>query len=226
MAGKKTETPTSDKIRFYARARFLRLDEPKAFEDGAKPRWEATFILDPSDPNGYAGIEKVLKEAAALSKSAYGVVPLAIKKLAQKFVKGAPKVDLNDPANEDDGIKVPFIDGDAPKWAEYAGYKGMFIIPSHNSKLAPAVANRKGVAVEPGDPQYPYDGAYVYGSITLWLQVGITEQKYGRRVGVNLRGVQFAKDGQSFARDSIDAEEEFEALEDDVETVTETSDFD
>lgn len=227
MAGQKQESPTSEKIRFYARARFLRLEVPKAFEEGQDPRWEATFLLDPSDPEGQKGITTILSEASKLAKEHYGHVPLALKKLAAKFVPGAPKPDLNDPKNAEDNIKVAFVDGDAEKYADYGGYQGMFIVPSHNSKLKPAVANRKGVKVEEGDPQYPVDGYYVYGSITIWLLMGQSAQKYGKRVGVNLRGVQFAKVGQTFARDAIDAEEEFEALEDDeAETTSAASDFD
>jgi hypothetical protein len=211
---KKTETPTSDKLRFYCRTRFMRLEEAKAFEEGQKPRWEATFILDPSDADGQKGIALILNTAKSLAKETYGIVPLALKKLAAKFIPGAPKIDLNDPANQDDGIKIAFIDGDTKK--EYAGYAGMFVVPAHNAKLKPAVANRRGVEVTPGDPQYPYDGCYAIGSITLWIQTGLTEQKYGRRVGVNLRGVQFAKDGQRFTQDSIDAEEEFTPLAEDA----------
>jgi Protein of unknown function (DUF2815) len=219
---KRTETPTSDKIRFHCRTRFMRLEEPKAFEEGQKARWEATFILDPSDAEGQKGIALLLNTAKSLAKEHYGVVPLALKKLAAKFIPGAPKIDLNDPANQDDGIKIAFADGDLKK--EYAGYAGMFIVPAHNSKLRPAVANRDGMQIGPGDPQYPYDGCYAVGSVTLWLQTGITEQKYGRRVGINLRGVQFAKDGQRFTQDSIEAEDEFTPLAEDATQSTASTD--
>lgn len=224
MAGKRQETPTSDVIQFYSRARFLKVEEPVAFEEGQDPRWEATFILDPSDPKGQAGIAKILQTAAKLAKETYGVTPLAIKKLAAKFIPGTKKVDLNDPANADDGIAVPFQDGDAEKYKEYKGYQGMFIMPSHNKKLRPRVVNRKGITVQPGEPQYPYDGCYVMGSITLWIQVGQTQAKYGKRVGVNLRGAQFAHDGDRFTQDEV-GEEEFAALEDEAPAV-DTSDFD
>jgi len=223
----KGETPTSDKIYFYARTRFLRLDTPKAFEEGQDPRWEATFVLDPSDKRGQDGIVKILDASAKLAKDTYGKVPLALKKLRAKFVPGSPKVDLNDPANADDGIKVAFLDGDSEKYKDYAGYAGMFIVPAHNTRLKPAVANRAGKTVQPGEPQYPYDGCYAIGCITVWIQVGKTEQKYGRRVGVNLRGVQFAADGDAFTQDVINAEDEFVALEDEPGAATSSgSDWD
>jgi hypothetical protein len=221
---KRSETPTSDKLQFYCRTRFMRLDVPKPFETGAEPRWEATFILDPADVKGQAGIALLLSTAAKLAKETYGVTPLAIKKLAAKFIPGTKKVDLNDPANADDGIKVAFIDGDTK--ADYAGYAGMFIVPAHNSKLRPAVANRKGLTVQPGEPEYPYDGCYAIGCVTIWIQVGKTEQKYGRRVGLNLRGVQFAAIGASFSQDTIAAEDEFQALEDEAPAAVSAADFD
>lgn len=217
---KRSETPTSEQIRFFCRARFLRLDQPKPFEDGADPRWEATFVLDPADPKGLQGITQVLTVAARMAKETYGVTPLAIKKLAAKFIPGTKQVDLNDPANKDDEIKTAFIDGDSEKYQDYSGYKGMFIIPAHNSKLKPAVANRGGKDVLPGDAQYPYDGANVIGAISIWIQVGQTQQKYGKRVGINLRGVQFHSDNQAFTQDTLTAEDEFEALEDEVTTTS------
>ena len=224
MAGPRIETPTSDKLKFYCRTRFLRLEEPKPYEEGAEPRWEATFVLDPADAKGQAGIALILSTAAKLAKETYGKVPLQIKKLAAKFIPGTKPVDLNDPANVDDGIKVAFIDGDSDKYKDYVGYAGMFIVPAHNSKLKPDVANRKGLRVSPGEEQYPYDGCNALGSITIWIQVGKTEQKYGRRVSVNLRGVQFAADGQAFTQDVI--EDEFEALEDEAPAAVSASDFD
>jgi hypothetical protein len=226
MTGKRTETPTSGPLKVYARMRFMRLDKPKPFDEGGDPRWEATGILDPTDPKGAEGIKLLLTTAAKLAKETYGVTPLAIKKLAAKFIPGTKPVDLNDPANADDGIKIAFVDGDADKWKGYAGYQGMFIVPSHNAKMKPGVANRRGVTVQPGEPQYPYDGCYAIYAVSLWIQVGKTEQKYGRRVGINLRGVQFAADGQGFSQDTITAEDEFQALEDAPATAADENAFD
>lgn len=224
MGAPRTETPTSEKFTFKGRARFLRLETPKAFEEGQKPRWEATAMVDPSDEQQKAGIRKILTEAAALAKSTYGVVPLQVKLLAAQFL-GEKAPDLNDPKNKDDEIAVAFFNGD--KKEEYSGYAGQFIVPMHNSKLKPGVVNRKGITVQQGEPQYPYDGSYCLFSATLWCQVGETQRKYGKRVGINLRGVQFVADGEAFTQDQIQGEEEFQALEDEPATATESSsDFD
>src|ERR1700683_1993313 len=163
MAADKQASPPSERLDFYARLRFMRLEQPKAVDSGGLPRWEATFILDPSDAKGQAGIDLILKAAAKIGKETYGTVPLAIKKLAAKFVAGAPKVDLNDPKNADDNIKIAFLDGDTS--SEYAGYAGMFIVPAQHSQLPPSVGTRRGLPVQPGEPQYPYDGAYGIGRI-------------------------------------------------------------
>jgi Protein of unknown function (DUF2815) len=227
MAGngkQKIENPSSETLKVYGRARWLRLDVPKPFEPGATPRWEATAILDPSDVRGQAGIQLLLSTAARMSKETYGVVPLAIKKLAAKFLPGTKKVDLNDPANEDDGIQVPFSDGDAVKWQTYSGYAGMLIVSAHNSRLKPAVANRKGLTVQVGEAEYPYDGCYALFALTVWIHA--THGAYDKRVGVNLRGVQYAAKGDPFTQDTIDAEDEFQALGDEEPVAASASDFD
>lgn len=220
MAGKRIENPTSEPLQIYGRARWLKIDKPVPFQEGDVPRYEATFILDPSDPKGQASVALILSTAAKMSRETYGVVPLAVKKLAAKFIPGTKKVDLNDPANADDGIQIPFKDGDTVE--NYAGYQGMLIVPAHNSRLKPAVVNRKGVKVQEGEPQYPYDGCYVNGSVTLWVHA--THGSFAKRVGCNLRGVQFAFDGDRFTQDEV-SDDEFQAMEDDA-PAADTSDFD
>lgn len=206
MAGDKS--PTTEKFRIYGRLSFPRLDKPKKFDDNGEPRWEATALLDPADKKGLESIKAIIKAAGAISKEAYGVVPLSLRRLAAEFI---PNVEAPDAKTKDDGIEVAFYAGDKK---EYDGYANMFVVPMHNSKMKPAVANRKGVTVEVGEEQYPYAGSYDYFSLTLWAQVGTTQKKYGKRVGVNLRGVQFDKDGEAFSQGDIAPEEEFEALED------------
>lgn len=201
----KKTTPTSDKLKFHSRCAFVRLDKPKPFEDGSEPRWETTFLLDPADAVQLTDIKMVLQQAAAFAKRAdcAGFVPLAIKKLAAQFITGqaAP-----DPLAKDDKIEVAFYHGDEK---DYDGFAGKFVIPAHNT-IKPAVANRKGEKVEPGEDQFPYSGCYGIGSITMWWQ----DNKYGKRIGVNLRGVQYDKKGEAFGHGEIAPEDEFEAMED------------
>ena len=212
----KQESPKSRTIQVYGRGRFLVLDVPKKFDDtpGQKARWESTLMIDPSSKQGAACIKELLDEAAALSKEHYGKVPLALKKLKVKFVPGTPALDLNDPKNEPDGIRLfCMADGDAEKYKNYAGYQGMFILAASNNKLKPDVANRKGVKVLPGEPQYPYDGSHIRMSVSFWLLMGAKAQSTGRLLGCNLRGVQFYADGDAFTQDTI--ENEFQPMAED-----------
>jgi hypothetical protein len=210
----KTEAVTSEKIRLRGRMAFLKLDRPKPYEEGAVPRWEATVLLDPASKAGAESIKLLFATTAKLCKDAYGVVPLALKKMAAQFVPGqaAP-----DPKTKDDGIKLAFYNGDTK---DYDGYGGMLAVPAHEyeTRPKPAVANRKGVSVAPGEEQYPYSGCEGIMSVTLWGQ----DNKNGKRVGINLRGVQFVADGDPFGSGGEhSAEEEFDALEDEA-----TSTFD
>ena len=209
----KDEDWKSEKFKIFGRATFVRLDKPKAFEEGKDPRYETTILLDPADSAGMDGIKLIVKMGSALCKEHYGVIPIALKRLAYKFIPGYP---APDPAATDDKIRIAFYDGSEK---DYDEYPGKFVVPAHN-KLKVAVANRKGAAVDPGEPQFPYSGCYAYMSLNMWLHSGNTLTKYGKRLGVNLRGVQFAKDGPAFGAGSIAAEEEFDALEDSAEAVT------
>jgi|GEM_PF-1755501 len=218
------KSPQSPDIMFSARLRYPVLDEPKPFKPGQDPRWESAFVLDPTDAKQAADIKKILEAAAALSKEHYGKVALTIKKLAVKFVPGTPKLDLNDPKNEPDGIRnFCLLDGDTK---EYAGYKGNFIVAANNSRFRPDIRNRTGAKVRKGEPQFPYDGANVKGCINLWLLMGKSAQETGKLIGSNLRGVQFVSDNEPFRTDEVD-DAGFQALEDEpAQATTATSAFD
>jgi hypothetical protein len=208
MAVQKKETVTSEKIKLWGRGAFLKIDKPKPYEEGATPRWESTVLLDPASLKGKESIKLLIKTAAAVAKQAYGVVPLSLRKLSHQFA-GGPQ-----PGNDikDDEIKLAFYDGSKK---EYDGFAGMLAVPAHEyeDRPKPAVANRKGVTVSPGEEQYPYSGAQIIQSVTLWCQ----DNKNGKRIGINLRGVQFVADGEPFAGGGeINAEDEFDALEDEA----------
>jgi hypothetical protein len=91
----------------------------------------------------------------------------------------------------------------------YDGYAGMKYIPTGND-AKPAIADRSGIVIQPGHPQWPYSGCYGVISITLWLQ----NNKYGKKVNANLRAIRFVKDGDAFGVAPVDPDEEFSALGD------------
>lgn len=201
----KKEIITSDELEFRARAAFVRLAEPKPFDGKGDPRYETTFLLDPADPKQLEGIKLIITTAAALSEKAFGVIPLALRRIAHQFIPGQP---APDPKLPEDGIELCFEHGDTKDALGYVGYKGMFVVPSHNT-YKPTVVGRNGKAVLPGEEGYPYSGSYVRGKITLWMQ----ENSYGKAVRNNLRGVQFARDGEPFSKAQI--ETDFTPIEDD-----------
>jgi hypothetical protein len=103
---------------------------------------------------------------------------------------------------------------------KYDGYAGMIAVSSSN-KVRPVVVNRARQPVAEGDAECPYSGCYVNASITLWTQ----NNKFGKRINANLRGVQFVDDGEAFGIAPVDADEEFEMLEDAAPEAAASYDF-
>lgn len=186
---------TSEVIRLKgARLSFPRLWEPKSFREGQPARFEGSFLIDASSKAGQAQIAKILEEAEGVIKAKFnGKIP---KKL--KFGFGYA---------DGDDFKIGNVSFHSePK--EYDGYEGMFYISSAN-KTRPTVVDRDRSPLVAEDGK-PYAGCYVNGTITLWAQ----DNEYGQRVNANLRGVQFLKDGEAFGVKPVDADEEFDEIED------------
>lgn len=201
----KKEVIQTEEFEVWARAAFVRLAEPKPFDGKGEPRWETTFLLDPTDKRGLESIARTVKFAAELAQKGGAVIPLALRRIAHQFIPGQPAPDAKLP---EDGIEICFEHGDTKDALGYVGYKGMFVIPSHNT-FKPSVVNREGKAVLPGEEQFPYSGCYVRGKIQLWWQ----DNSYGKAVRNNLRGVQFARPGEAFSKAQI--ETDFTPIEDD-----------
>ena len=182
--------PTSEVIKLEnVRLSFPRVFTPEAFQEGQDKKFQATFLLDKSDASHAAKIKEIKQAAKKLMVEAYG------SDFKPAGLKG-----------------VCFGDGDNQTNAEgevLDGYEGAFFVRSSNT-TRPAVANRRGEPVAEGDPQTPYAGAFVNGTVTLWAQ----DNKFGKRINCNLRGVQFVKDGEAFGQAPVSVESEFDALDD------------
>ncbi len=217
----KKETVTSDPINIFGRLSFPRLDTPAPFEEGQDPRWEATTLLDPASKLGLESIKLVIQTASAVAKGAWGFSPIALRRMAFQIIPGTP---APDPKAKEDDIKLRFYLGDTKADANpetYASYAGMLIVPAHNSVVKPRIVNRRGLTVAPGEDQWPYAGCYVMTRLTIWGQ----DNKFAKALGVNLRGVQFDRDGEPFGSGGDVPEKEFTALEDSGEPA-ESFDFD
>lgn len=167
------------------RLSFPRLWKPKAFQEGQEPRFEASFLGDPTNATHQEEI-KILKE------------------LAKKLIR--------DTWGEKPGdLKLCFgLADENPTKAKYEGYKGMFYLVTANTSR-PTVANRSRVAVVEGEKEAPFDGCYVVTRPTLWTQ----DNKFGKAVRCNLRIVQFSKPGPAFSGSApASAEDELEMLGD------------
>lgn len=137
-----SKSPTSEPIRLQnVRLSFPSIYKAKSFEQGQEPRFQATFLLDPSKPDHKAQIDNLKAQIKALAMEAYGgKVPPEVK----------------------------FCIGDG-NGKSYDGYANMVYLASSN-KTRPTIVNRNREPVAEGDAQAPYAGCYVNASITLWAQ--------------------------------------------------------
>jgi hypothetical protein len=192
-------TTTSEKIALKSvRLSFARLFVPKAFSEGQQERYEGSFLLDPSDKSHAAIIAKIVEYANGLIGVKWeGEAPAGLECCFQ-YADGEEPIELGKNRLKWRG---------KPK--TYDGYEGMFVISSANT-TRPTVVDRDRTPLTEADGK-PYSGAYVNGSITLWVQ----DNKYGQRINANLRAVQFVKDGEAFGVRPADAEEEFDVLDGD-----------
>jgi hypothetical protein len=184
--------PTSDIILLKdVRLSFPRLFKPRAFKQGQDPRYEATFLLDPSNAAHAAAIKEIKSTAMKIAKEHFGEnVP---KALAENLCYG-------------DGNKK-----------DYDGYADQFYISTAN-KIKPAVVDRRKQPLTQ-DSGKPYAGCYVNAQITLWVLDWRDPESSMTKRGIyaNLIAVQFNRDGEPFGTRTDSAVETFEDLGDDGE---------
>lgn len=156
------------------------LFEPKTVNGEGKPAFSATFLINPTDPQ----VKTINAAIEAVAKEKWGAKAEAIL----KQMRAQDKVCLHD--------------GDLK--ANYEGFPGMLFI-SARSNSRPLVIDADKTPLTESDGR-PYSGCYVNASIELWAQ----DNNYGKRINAQLRGVQFYKDGDSFAGGGSAAADEFE----------------
>ena len=221
---------TSERFKLFgARLSFPNLWTPKQFSPSQGARFEASFLLDPSDP----------EHAKKLTELKAGIKKLALEAFDGK-IPGDLKYCLTNNSNEDGSQKK-----------EYDGYAGMYVLttakpadmedipagqpgaginnepgPRQGKPLQrarkiilaggieayggqPNVVNRALAPVREGQPEAPYAGCIVDASIQFWAQ----DNKFGKRINANLVTVRFVKDAPAFGRGSSAAEDDFEPIE-------------
>ena len=166
------------------RLSFPNLFEPQQVQGQGKPRYSASFLLLPSDPQ-VAALNKAIDEAGK-----------------EKWKDKAPAI-LTALRAQD---KVALHNGDLK--ADYDGYAGMYYVSAGNL-VKPLVLDRDKTVLAPADGK-PYGGCYVNAQIEVWAQ----DNQFGKRVNASLLGVQFFKDGDAFAAGAPASADDFEDLGD------------
>jgi len=140
---------TSEKIKLgRVRLAFANLDVPEYFKKGQpqqneKPKYRATLLLDPSNPQHKAACKQIWAEGDRIA--------------AAFWTNGVPnRID-----------KCYGTNADLRKI--YDGFKDMVHYKVSSADPIPVVDRRK-IPVAPGKAQWPYNGCYVNATITLWTQ--------------------------------------------------------
>lgn len=150
-----------------------RLAFPNIFEPRANEKGElqfsGAFIFAP-DHSGIKDLDAVIDE---VGKAKWGAKwPQILKELKA-------------------GDRLPIHNGDSK--ASLAGYEGNMFFNAYN-KVRPTVVDRDRSPLTAQDGK-PYGGCYVNAIVDVWAQ----ENSYGKRINCQLQGVQYVRDGDSFA---------------------------
>ena len=155
------------------RLAFPKLWDAEQFEDGGKPRYSATFLVEPGSENDKA-IRKAIKEEAE--------------------GKWGPKAAGVIKAIEGHNGKFCYQDG-ITKSDKYDGFEGNWYLAAHRNEDqgAPAVVDKdkSPLARNAGKP---YAGCFVNASVEIWAQTGTYQG-----VRCTLKAIQFVADGEAFA---------------------------
>lgn len=166
------------------RLSFPELWEAKPFEPGAKPRFDATFLIEPGSANDKT-VREAIKEAA---QEAWG-------KKADAMLKSF----------EGNSNKHCYLDGDSKP--DYDGYEGMMYLACHTTARPLVIDRDKSLLAE--EDGRPYAGCYVNATLEIYAQ----SKKYpGIRASFN--AVQFAGDGDAFGGGTRGSADDFDDIGD------------
>ena len=188
MSEKTVSTPGRMLLRNVRIAFAQGVFEPQKVDDDSAPRYGASFLLPKNDPQ----VEEIKKRIRIVATEKW-------KSKADEILAVLEKKD-----------KTALHDGnDKPK---YDGYPGNFYVSAAaKPDAAPTILNQDRTPfVEGKGMKRIYSGCYVNVSVEFWPQ----DNKYGQRVNATLRGVQFAKDGDSFSAARPADSNEFEDVQD------------
>lgn len=159
------------------RLAFPELFEARAGEEGGTPKYGAKFVVPANHPQ----IDEIEKAMFATAEAKWGGKAKTI--YANLTKTGKPKV------VEVAFVRQPYANSDGEP---YDGFEDAFYLTASN-KVRPTVIDGDRTPLTAADGK-PYSGCYVNAIIEFWAQ----DNKYGRAVRAELKGVQFVKDGDAF----------------------------
>lgn len=183
----------STRINIYGRLAFPRIDKPEAFQGQGEPRFSAALIVEPNSDSH----KKILNAAKAAADAKWpGKGEAALKTLRAQN-------------------KLCFYDGDMKEDTD--GFAGNVIINANTPQNQPpslvVTRNGRNERLDRETQSVIYGGCYVNMIVEIWAQ----DNQWGKRINAQLSGIQFVKDGDAFGGGRPASEDEFEAVEVEVE---------
>lgn len=168
------------------RLSFASLDKPKAFPGSDQdPKYQGSFLIAKDDPQ----VKAIAAAEREVIQEQWGA------KATDVFRKRLSRRALRDAGEKD----------------QYNGYDAEHYYMQCNANSKPTIVDGKRRPLEPGNPKFPYSGCYVNARVTIWAQ----DNQWGKAINVELNGVQFRRDGESFGGGKgASAVDEFDMLED------------
>lgn len=178
-------TPAARVMLLRTRLAFPTLNEAEAFQGEGAKRFSGTLLFE-KDSESHKACKAAMLAAAEAKWPGKGAA--AVKALSA-------------------GLKTALQDGDTK--TQYDGFEDMMFVSAHSQAANPPRlldGQRKEL---PRNTGMIYPGCYVNASIEFWAQ----DNKWGKRINAQLRGVQFCADGDSFAAGTAASPDEFGEVE-------------
>ncbi len=152
------------------------------YENNPVAKFSSAFLLDPANKEHAKTIKQIQKAAKSLYKKVLEPEDIEWDEVVTKNAFGLAE--------------------DHPKKRKYDGYEEMYYVSASNTSRPTVVDADKSPLVESDGK--PYAGCYVNTNITLWC---VHNTKYDPQININLRIVQFVKDGDAFGSGGTSADE-------------------
>jgi hypothetical protein len=172
------------------RIAFPSLFEPSAI-DGGEPAFAVKAIVPPTHAQ-VAALDDAMRAVAREKWGAKG------DQVFENLVKVGKKPEVG-------FVKEPYKNRDGDP---YDGFDGMYYVTARSQTRPLIVDRNKAQLVQPDGK--PYAGCYCNLILELWAQ----DNKYGRAIRINLKGVQFLRDGDAFSGGAPASVDDFADLSD------------